>query len=110
MCGDEGTIFSADEWHHDGGKFSGPKWMLMWTNIKPTEVKLPDGTEIKLKPNVLTLVDNTVCSHRAPYLPPTTQGKRWFLRQHLFMSGPANLTPQKLTRVKAQLDKIISTS
>ena len=64
----------AQGWHQDA---VGSRLMLvMWSNIRPTEVRYLDGSRLQLRDGDVLLVNNDEVWHRAP----EDQADRWFLR------------------------------
>lgn len=64
----------AQGWHRDS---VGSRLMLvMWSNIRPTEVQFLDRSLLQLRDGDVLLVDNDEVWHRAP----EDQSGRWFLR------------------------------
>lgn len=54
----------SKDWHRDnGGRTSA---VILWTNEYPTEVLLPDGSEVSGWPYDVVLIDNMAVQHRTP--------------------------------------------
>ena len=65
---------AAQGWHQDA---IGSRLMLvMWANVRPTEVRFLDDSLLEVHDNDVLLVDNDEVWHRAP----DDQAGRWFLR------------------------------
>lgn len=69
--------------HRDGGLSA----IIVWSNIYPTEMRLPDGTITVPKPGSVVLINNMGVLHRTPpsYLAQMSREipKRWFMRHQL---------------------------
>lgn len=96
-----GNIPDADDWHQDGGRMDKPSWMLLWTNVSPTQILLSDGAETKLRPYELTLVDNQTLKHKAPYLSDWAVRRRYFYRCHIY----TKLSESDITKMKKKLEE-----
>ena len=65
---------AAQGWHQDS---VGSRLMLvMWSNVRPTEIRFADDTLLKSRDGDVLLVDNDEAWHRSP----DDQRDRWFLR------------------------------
>jgi hypothetical protein len=69
-------------WHNDGGAMNA---VMLWSNIYPTQIRLPNGLVITPKAGELILFDNRIVKHRVQpkYINLTVTGdvpKRHFLR------------------------------
>lgn len=95
----EGLIADADDWHHDGMIHDPPRWMVIWTNVVPTQILLPNGTQTRVRPFQMTLINNHECLHKAPFLSDWALSRRYFYRQHV----QASLTVPDIDRAKRKL-------
>lgn len=64
-------------WHFDGA--SRNVYLVMWSNLLPTMVRLADGTRLRTKRGDVLLLDNRLVEHRADKRVLTTK-RRWFAR------------------------------
>lgn len=54
-------------WHQDRGSFMERQpWMILWTNVSPTEVKLSSGKIVVAEENDVILINNISVYHRMP--------------------------------------------
>src|ERR1041385_7279760 len=60
------------EWHKDQGAPS--VQFIVWSNIRPTEVRFADGSLLPAKDGDVILIDNAEVEHRAP----ANSDQRWF--------------------------------
>lgn len=68
---------NADFWHRDSG--GSPITLVLWSNIRPTQVRFTDGSLLKARAGDVMLIDNVEVQHRAP----SNQRGRWFIRARL---------------------------
>lgn len=54
--------------------------MVIWSNQEQTEIKLPDGTELKPNPGDILIIDNEHVMHRTPV---QVSENRWFFRRYV---------------------------
>ncbi len=73
----------AQDWHRDNntGNYDFP--LIIWSNHKPTEVLLPNGTITHGRCNEVMMVDNGKTKHRTPKMSLPTAQKRMFARAYL---------------------------
>lgn len=98
---DEGDRFDVGNWHHDNDierrtNFGGMKprpsgereyyidqWLATWANLRPTEIRMQDGSIFTAEPYEIVAWRNGTYTHRTPHM---TQGEaegRWFARCYL---------------------------
>lgn len=76
------------EWHRDGSGIYECPWVIVWSDVYPTELKLPDDTVTRGKPGEFILFDNRKVLHRMPldYVQAVNNGTavpRRFIRAQL---------------------------
>lgn len=64
----------AQGWHQDA--VGSHLMLVMWSNVRPTEIRFNDGTLLQVRDGDVVLVDNDEVWHRAP----ENQVDRWFCR------------------------------
>jgi hypothetical protein len=65
-------------WHRDEGiNHQVDMSVVIWSNIKPTEVRFPDGSLLEARDGDVILIDNLECEHRTP---EGDLSGRWFAR------------------------------
>lgn len=75
-------LWEDDGWHHDEQVYGGDG-ILLWSNVDPTEIRLPDGQIVRPEPNEIVAFSNSKLTHR---MPKVLSGKeRWFVRNSFEM-------------------------
>lgn len=75
--------YSATKWHRDGGGIDDSRWLVLWTNYKPTRIRRHDGSRVVgLRNYHVYAVRNVSFEH----MPPTTSHERWFARAYVYKS------------------------
>ena len=75
---------SVNNWHQDNnGETPG---LIVWSNIYPTEVLLPDGSIVSGEPNDVVLLNNSVVKHRTPIAYQLTAHRR-NVKRHFIRTG-----------------------
>jgi len=68
-------------WHQDEPA-EVPLQFIVWSNVRPTEIRFPDGSSLETKDGDVILIDNQEVEHRAP----ANQTDRWFVRTGLVIT------------------------
>lgn len=65
------------QWHQDchGSR----QWLLLWADLRPTEIRLADGTILRPEPFELVAIRNADVQHRAPALSHVEKRTRHFV-------------------------------
>lgn len=74
----------ATDWHRDvHGPFQEvhSDYIVMWSNIMPTQIKDEFGRRYDGAPGDVVVVDNSKVQHRAPK--GVCRANRWFVRAHI---------------------------
>ncbi len=84
-------VVDIQQWHKDysattanvPGTYEHEVWMIVWANVRPTEIQMPDGSVFAGEPFQLVAFQNGRYKHRTPALSYEEANRRWFARAYM---------------------------
>lgn len=68
----------TDDWHREITYDETYPWIMVWANIHPTEILLPDGDIVIPRPYEFVAINNELVEHRPPRVEGIT-GRRFII-------------------------------
>lgn len=94
----------SEDWHQEGTYDALIPSIMAWSNIHPTELKLPDESIVVAKPFELMMVDNQKVMHRTPSIPIEDLKNRQFITIRFWWFTPTQKQLSKFRKALARFE------